>query len=130
MKSASAAPGDIDEYIAGFPPAVQKILERIRRTVRKAAPEAKEKISYRMPAFEQGGILIFFAAFQRHIGVYPPVSGDAALEKRLAPYAGEKGNLRFPYDEAMPYELVERIVALRLRQNLAKAASKARKGRK
>ena len=120
----------IDAYIAGFSPEVQAILQRIRHTVRAAAPEAKEVISYRMPAFMQGGILVYFAAFKAHIGIYPPVRGDAALEKVLAPYAGEKGNLRFPLDEPVPLDLIERIVKHRLAQNLAKKATKATKATK
>ena len=121
-----ATPRDIDEYIAAFPPPVRAILGRIRQTVRAAVPEAEEIISYRMPAFRLGGILLYFAAFQHHIGVYPPVSGDAGLERDLSPYAGEKGNLRFPLDQPMRYDLIERIVKLRERQLREKAA----KGRK
>ena len=122
-----ALPSDIDEYITGFPPQMQAILERIRQTVRGAAPEAEEKISYRMPTFVQGRVLVHFAAFQHHIGLYPPVSGDAGLAAALAPYAGEKGNLRFPYAEPIPYDLIERIVQLRLRQLPAKRAAKSQK---
>lgn len=115
------APQSIDEYIAAFPPEVRDILERIRSTIRKAAPDAQETISYRMPAFVQNGILVYFAAFKKHIGLYPPVKGDAALERAISPYAGEKGNLRFPLDQPVPYDLIERIVKLRVKQNLAKA---------
>lgn len=110
----------IDDYIASAPAEVQPILERIRATVRKAAPDAEETISYRMPAFKQHGILLYFAAFKHHIGLYPPVRGDAALVKALAPYAGEKGNLRFPLDRRIPYGLIAKIVKLRLKQNMAK----------
>lgn len=113
-------PNDIDEYIAPFPPAVRAILKKIRATIRRAAPGAEEVISYRMPAFKQGGILIYFAAFKNHIGLYPPVRGDAALEKAVAKYAGPKGNLQLPLDEPMPYGLIERIVKSRLRQNQQK----------
>src|SRR5262245_23839309 len=95
----TGAPENIDDYIAGFPPAKRTILEKIRTTIRNAAPEAKEVISYRMPTFTQNGVLVHFAAFKNHIGLYPPVSGDAELEEALAPYAGEKGNLRFPLDQ-------------------------------
>lgn len=109
-------PNNIDEYIAAAAPEVQPILERIRATVRKAAPKAEEIISYRMPAFRQGGILVYFAAFKKHIGLYPPVSGDAAIEKAIAPYAGPKGNLQFPLDQPIPYDLIARIVKLRVRQ--------------
>jgi len=115
---------DIDAYIAGFPPAVQAILEKIRATVRKAAPKAEEIISYRMPAFRQDGILIYFAAFKHHIGLYPPVRGDEQLMKDLSRYAGEKGNLRFPFDEPIPYSLITRIVKMRVRQNTEKSVLK------
>jgi uncharacterized protein YdhG (YjbR/CyaY superfamily) len=119
--SPAIAPRTFDEYIVGFPPKVRTILKKIRATVRAAAPQAQEVISYRMPAFKQGGILIYFAAFKEHIGVFPPVSGDARLEKALAPYAGPKGNLKFPLDEPIPYDLIRRIVTLRVKQNAAKA---------
>lgn len=118
---------NIDEYIAAFPTQIQTILKKIRRTVHNAAPEAEEIVSYRMPAFRQDGILVYFAAFKNHIGLYPPVSGDAKIEKAIAPYAGEKGNLRFPLDQPIPYDLIERIVKFRLKQNLAKAAEKRKK---
>lgn len=124
MATASATPNNIDEYIAAFTPDVQTILERIRRTIHNAAPDAQETISYRIPAFTQQGILVYFAAFKNHIGLYPPVSGDAKLEKAISPYAREKGNLRFPLSQPIPYDLIERIVELRLKQNMAKAAAK------
>ncbi|MEQ1833302.1 MAG: DUF1801 domain-containing protein [Candidatus Eisenbacteria bacterium] len=119
MRTSTAA--TIDDYIATFPPRVRAILQRIRRTVRAAAPGAREVISYRMPAFKQHGILLYFAAFKEHIGVFPPVRGDVKLVGELAPWAGEKGNLRFPLDEPMPYGLIERIVKLRVKQDAAKA---------
>ena len=120
-------PRNIDEYIASCPPEVQVVLERIRSTIRSAAPDARETISYRIPAFTQNGALVYFAAFRKHIGFYPPVRGDARLEKAVSPYAGEKGNLRFPLDRPIPFALIERIVKHRVRQNLAKAASARRK---
>ena len=129
MAAGRTAPGNIDGYIAAFPPEVKAILERIRRTVHDAAPEAKEAISYQIPMFSLGGALVYFAAFKNHIGFYPPVSGDASLKKAISPYAGEKGNLRFPLDRSIPYGLIKRIVKLRVRQNLAKAAAKGKKGR-
>jgi uncharacterized protein YdhG (YjbR/CyaY superfamily) len=93
---------------------VRRILKKIRATIRKAAPDAEETISYRMPAFKQKKkVLIYFAAFKNHIGIYPPVKGDAKLMKAVAPYAGPKGNLKFPLDEPVPYELIERIVRSR-----------------
>ena len=106
----------IDEYIVWAEPAVQPILSQIRRTIRAAAPEATEVISYAMPAFRQKGILVYFAAFKNHIGLYPPVKGDASLMKAIAPYSGPKGNLQFPLDQPIPYKLIERIVKLRVQQ--------------
>jgi len=122
VKRGTVAARSIGEYIATFPPAVQAILRKIRATAAAAAPDATEKISYRMPAFIQDGVLIYFAAFKNHIGVFPPVSGDPRLERSLKRYMGPKGNLKFPLDEPVPYPLIKKIVALRLRQNVAKAA--------
>ena len=110
-----------------FPPDVQVILERIRSTIRKAAPRAEETISYQIPAFTLDGNLIYFAAFKKHIGLYPPVRGDAKLVKEVAVYAGEKGNLRFPLDQPIPYGLIARITKLRVKQNQQKAAARKKK---
>jgi uncharacterized protein YdhG (YjbR/CyaY superfamily) len=129
MATGQVRPQSIDEYIAAFSPEVQAILERIRLAIAKAAPEAQESISYRIPTFTLGGALVYFAAFKKHIGFYPPVRGDAGLEKAVAPYAGEKGNLKFPLDQPIPYGLIERIVRLRVKQNLAQAAAKSKKRR-
>ena len=115
---------DIDAYISQFPAEVQKTLQKVRQTIRSAAPQAKEVISYRMPAFRQHGILIYFAAWKQHIGLYPPISGDAALEKAAAKYAGPKGNLQFPLDEPIPYYLIKRIVKLRVGQDNEKAEAR------
>ena len=129
MAPARGTPGTIDEYIAAFPPEVRPILRKVRRTIRDAAPDAREIISYRMPAFTRGGVLAYFAAFKSHIGLYPPITGDARLMKALSPYAGENGNLRFPLDQPIPYDLIGRIVKLRVRQNLAKATARRKKKR-
>jgi len=110
------APTTIDEYIALQPARVQTILRRIRATVRKAVPAAAETISYRMPAFVLDGHLVYFGAFKNHIGLYPPVR-DLALLRETSVYAGEKGNLRFPLDEPIPYELIARIVKVRVQEN-------------
>ena len=122
-------PKDIDGYISQFPADVQAILQKVRATISGAAPEAKETMSYLMPAFKQHGMLVYFAAWEKHIGLYPPISGDKALEKAIARYAGPKGNLQFPLNEPIPYGLIERIVRLRVKQDSAKAAAK-RKRRK
>ena len=120
-------PTDIDGYISQFPADVQAVLRDVRETIRRAAPEAEETISYMMPAFEQHGILVYFAAWEKHIGMYPPISGDKAIERAIARYAGPKGNLQFPLDEPMPLDLIERIVKLRVKQDMEKAAAKHEK---
>ena len=125
LKTSPAAP-DIDAYLKAFPPDVRAILRTIRATVRTAAPDAAERISYRMPVFFQDGVLIYFAAFKRHIGVFPPVS-DEKLRAAVAKYAGPKGNLQFPLAEAMPYALIARIVKARVRENVAKRKTTARR---
>ena len=117
MNANGAAPASIDAYIAAQASAVQPVLQRIRAIVREEAPDAAEAISYRMPAFKQGGVLVYFAAFKKHIGVYPPVGGDAALLDALAPYRGPKGNLSFPLDQDMPYDLIRRVARQRVQEN-------------
>lgn len=106
----------IDAYIQSFPAEVQDLLRKVRQTVTRAAPDATEVISYKMPALRQNGMLVYYAAFKHHIGLYPPVREDAALVLAAAPYAGEKDNLRFPYDQPIPYELIENIVRYRVQQ--------------
>jgi uncharacterized protein YdhG (YjbR/CyaY superfamily) len=127
MDTRTEAPASIDEYIAASAPMVQPILRKIRRTISAAAPDAEEVISYRMPAFRLHGILVYFAAFKHHIGLFPPVSGDAMLEKAIAPYAGPKGNLKFPLDQPVPYALIKRIVLLRVKQDRARVAEARRR---
>lgn len=123
-------PKDVDTYISQFPADVRAILKKVRQTINQAAPDAKETISYQMPAFRQHGILVYFAAWKEHIGLYPPISGDKALEKAVARYAGPKGNLQFPLDEPIPYDLIARIVKLRVKQDEAKAEAKRAKRKK
>jgi len=125
MASAQVKPTSIDEYIATFPHGIQAILESIRLTVRKAAPDAQETISYNMPAFTQGGVLVYFAAFKKHIGFFPPIKGDASLEKAKSAYLGEKGNLRFPLDQPIPHALIEKLVKLRVKQMRSKSRADA-----
>jgi uncharacterized protein YdhG (YjbR/CyaY superfamily) len=129
METNPSNPTSIDQYIAGFEPKVQSILKKIRRTIRSAAPQAQETISYNMPAFRQNGVLVYFAAFKNHIGFYPPVSGNKAVEKAARPFKGAKGSLRFPYDQPIPYDLLKMIVKLRVKQNQLKAPTRADKGR-
>jgi uncharacterized protein YdhG (YjbR/CyaY superfamily) len=130
MASSNGKPGSVDEYIASFEPEVRAILQKVRATVRAAAPGATEVISYRMPALKQHGVLVYFAAFKSHIGFYPPIRGNTKLEQEASVYAGEKGNLRFPLDKPIPYQLIGALTKLRAKQDAANAAAKrqARKG--
>jgi uncharacterized protein YdhG (YjbR/CyaY superfamily) len=123
-------PADVDGYIAMFPPEVQAILRQVRQVVREAAPRAQEVISYRMPALRQHGMLVYYAAFRNHIGFYPPIKGDARLRKAASRYSGEKGNLRFPLDEPIPFDLIRHLTELRARQDEASFSSRAAKRRK
>ncbi len=117
-------PATIDEYIAGFPADIQAILQEIRAVIHKTAPEAAEAIKYQMPTFIQYGNLIHFGAYKKHIGMYPVPGGDEKLTRALAPYAGDKGTMRFPLDEPMPYHLIGRIIKARVKQDRAHAKAK------
>jgi uncharacterized protein YdhG (YjbR/CyaY superfamily) len=129
MKTDSAIPKDIDEYIAGFPGNVQEILQKVRTTIRKAAPAAEEAIKYRMPTFTLKGNLVHFAAFKNHIGFYPAPKGIEQFKEELSTYEGGKGSVRFPLDRPIPFGLIGRIVKFRVRQDLEKAEARA-KGKK
>ena len=117
------SPKTIDEYIDRCAPRARPILRRIRATVAKAAPDATETISYRIPAFKLRRIVIYFAAFKNHIGFYPPA--PKAFGKEIAQYKGPKGNLRFPMDKPIPMDLVKRLVRYRTDEILGKAKKKA-----
>ena len=121
-----ATPKDIDEYIAGFPNDIQDKLQRIRMTIHKAAPKAKEKISYQIPTFALNGNLVHFAAFKKHIGFFPTSSGIREFKKELSIYKCSKGTAQFPLDKPIPLGLISRIVKFRLKENLARAAAKKR----
>jgi len=110
----------IEEYIKTFPNGIQIILEKLRRSIQKAAPEAEEVISYQMPAFKLNGILVYFAARKNHVGFYPTASGIAAFRQELAPYKSSKGAVQFPLDKPVPFDLVEKIVKYRVKENMAK----------
>ena len=127
MKTDQAAPRTIDEYIAGFPPEIQQLLEQIRTTIRAAAPDAEETISYQMPTFRLQGNLVHFAAFKNHIGFYPTPTGIEEFKEELSAYKGSKGAVQFPLDKPMPLDLIRRIVLFRVQENLAKAEARRRK---
>src|SRR4051794_29822702 len=123
----SKMPRDIDEYIAGFPDEIRARLQKIRMTIRKAAPAAEEAIKYQIPTFTLNGNLVHFAAFKNHIGFYPAPRGIEQFKQELAPYEGAKGSVRFPLDQPVPYGLIGRIVKFRVKDNLAKADRKPKK---
>ena len=127
MKSHPAIPRNIDEYTAGFPAEIREMLEKVRATIRKAAPDAEEIISYRMPAFRLKGTLVYFAAFKRHIGFYPTSTGIAKFKHDLSAYKGAKGSVQFPYDKPVPYDLISKIVKFRVNENLERAETKRNK---
>lgn len=127
MGTERTAPKNIDEYIAGFPPDLQEILEQIRMTIRNAAPDAEETISYQLPTFRLKGNLVHFGAFKKHIGFYPASSGIAQFEKELSAYEGAKGSVRFPLDQPIPFDLISEIVKFRVRENLDRAEAKRKK---
>ncbi len=118
----------IDGYIASFPEHIQAMLQEIRLTIAKAAPEASEKISYAMPTFALAGNLVHFAAFKNHIGFYPTSSGTAKFQQEISRFKNSKGAIQFPISQPMPLELIAQIVKFRVEENLAKAAKRKRSG--
>jgi uncharacterized protein YdhG (YjbR/CyaY superfamily) len=117
MPAPKKAQNRIDSYIQRFPEKVQDILSKIRKLARKAAPEANEVISYGVPAFTNNGPIVYYAGFKNHVGIYPPVRGDAKLVEDLKPYAGPKGNLKFPLDEKIPWALIKRVIKHHVRRD-------------
>jgi len=108
---------NIDDYIANFPEDVQKVLEQVRVTIQKAAPQAEEAISYQMPTFKLNGNLVHFAAWKNHIGFYPTPSGTKEFQKEIAKYVFAKGSIQFPLNEPMPLALITKIVNFRVKEN-------------
>jgi uncharacterized protein YdhG (YjbR/CyaY superfamily) len=111
---------NIDEYIAGSPEETRPKLEQIRKAIRQAAPGASEVISYGMPAFKMHGILVYFAAFKKHIGFFPTASGITAFQSELAGFASSRGTIHFPLDRPIPFDLIDRIVRFRVQEDLLK----------
>ena len=117
----------IDEYIAACPPESQKYLRAIRKLIHTLVPDAKEKISYQMAAFERNGKnLIHFAGWKKHVSLYPVPAGSEAFERQIAKYAGGKGTLKFPLDEPLPIKLIERVVKLHLDVNKKQAKGESK----
>jgi uncharacterized protein YdhG (YjbR/CyaY superfamily) len=123
-------PTTIDTYIAGFSAEIQAILQKVRATIREAAPEAQETINYQIPTFSLHGNLVHFAAFKNHIGFYPAPSGIEKFAQELSGYESAKGSVKFPLDQPIPYELIAEITRFRVQENVAKAQAKAAAKRK
>jgi uncharacterized protein YdhG (YjbR/CyaY superfamily) len=117
-------PKTIDEYIAAYPAGVRKKLTDMRVTIRKAAPEAVEKISYRMPAFTLNGMLVYFAAHTNHIGFYPFTSALKEFRNELSAFRTSKGGVQFRYEDPLPLNLIQKMVEFRVKENLLKAEVK------
>jgi uncharacterized protein YdhG (YjbR/CyaY superfamily) len=117
----------IDEYILTFPPEVQGILNKLRKVIKEAAPEAQEKISWQMPTFVLHGNLVHFAVHKNHIGFYPAPSGIDAFKDELSEYKSAKGSVQFPFKKPIPYELIDRIVKFRVAENIKLAEEKLNK---
>ncbi len=117
---------EVDAYIAAFPKEIAARLSKVRRAIRAAAPKAIEVISYRIPAYRHNGVLVYFAGFRHHIGLFPPVR-DPAIAKAAKRYAGPKGNLRFPHAEPLPLPLITRIVCFQVKQDSARATRAKKK---
>jgi uncharacterized protein YdhG (YjbR/CyaY superfamily) len=126
---ATSKPKDIDEYIAGFPPEIQEILEKIRVTIKKVVPEAEETISYGIPTFNLNGTyLIYFAAYKKHIGFYPVPSAIDQVDKDFASYkTSGKGTIQFPLNKPMPFNLITKLVKFKVKENVENAEKKKQK---
>lgn len=127
MSTKRTTAATMDEYIAGFPADVEEILEKIRDTIRKAAPGAQEAINYGIPTFTLNGNLVHFAAFKKHIGFYPTPTGIEAFKEELSAYEMAKGSVQFPLDKPIPYPLISRIVKFRMKENLGRAEARAKR---
>jgi uncharacterized protein YdhG (YjbR/CyaY superfamily) len=114
----------VDQYLSAFPSSTKVLLKKMRETIKEAAPQAEELISYNMPAFRWNGVLVWYAANKQHIGFYPTPSAIKAFAQELNQYKTSKGAIQFPIDEPIPTGLVKKIVRLRIKQNLEKAKSK------
>jgi uncharacterized protein YdhG (YjbR/CyaY superfamily) len=126
MITQKTKPSNIDEYMAGLPENIQKILEELRSTIRKAAPAAEETINYGIPTFTLNGNLVHFAAFKNHIGFYPAPSGIEAFKKELSVYDGAKGSVQFPVKDKLPLALITKIVKFRVKENIERAKEKTK----
>ena len=127
MTTIRIKPNDIDEYIAAFPKGTQKLLEQLRATIRKAAPDGEEVISYKMPAYKLNGMLVWYAAYKKHIGFYPTSTPIKFFKDELSDCKTSKGAIQFPIDKPLPHRLITKIVKFRVKENLSKSKTKTKK---
>lgn len=127
MITEKTTPKSIDEYIAAFPQEIQEVLESIRQTIRQAAPDAEETISYKIPTFTLHGNLVHFSAYRHHIGFYPGATCIEVFKRSLLEYKSAKGSVQFPLGRPMPYALISKMVGYRVKENLEKAAAKKKR---
>jgi len=112
----------VEEYIASFPPDVQRTLESVRAAIRAAVPGTEERISYDIPTFAlDGKYVVYFSGWKQHVSVYPIPDADPALERELKPHMAGKGTLKFPLTEPMPLDLIARVAARLLEQRKTRA---------
>jgi uncharacterized protein YdhG (YjbR/CyaY superfamily) len=126
MKTDQTTPKTIDDYIAGFSPDIRAILQKLRATIRKAAPGAEEAIKYRLPTFVLSGNLVHFGAFKKHIGFYATPTGNKQFREELSAYQGAKGSVQFPLDKPIPYGLISKMVKFRVKENLERSIANDR----
>jgi len=127
MDTASVKFKTVDEYLSSLPGNVKILVQHLRMTIRKAAPQAEELISYNMPAIKLNGVLVYYAAYKNHIGFYPTSSGTESFKTELSVYKGAKGSVQFPLDKPLPFPLITKIVKFRVKEDLEKAKLKAKK---
>ena len=124
MKATATKFKTVEEYLSAFPAGTKKILQEVRKTIKQAAPQAEELISYNMPAFKLHGVLVYYAAYKAHIGFYPTASGIETFKKELSPFKNSKGAVQFPIPEPIPFDLISKIVKFRVKENLEKEKAK------
>jgi uncharacterized protein YdhG (YjbR/CyaY superfamily) len=117
-------PENVDAYIASYPENIRPVLEKMRKAIRDAAPDAKEKISYRMPSYSINGLLAYYAAHTNHLGFYPLTSAIKKFKPELESYQTSKGTIQFPYNKPLPTGLIKKIIRFRVAENKSKSEKK------
>jgi len=130
MEKAKVVPETVDQYIAAFPAEVKKRMQQLRKTIKAAAPNADEVISYQIPGYKYFGMLVYFAAYKNHIGFYPGAGGVLEFYEKLSSFKSAKGSVQFPHDRPIPYDIISKIVKFRVKQNEEKISLKKSNGKK